>query len=370
MIYSSFSFNPRFTKYLVKNEIFKNCPLTIVDVGARGGPEYHWANYGSSIQLIGFEPDTEECNRLNKTLLPGSRIKFYPVALHKNRGKYTFYHQAPAASGFYPADLKLVSRFPDEVSLRAKKTSIINTVDFGSFVKDYKIPDVDFIKIDAEGAELDILGGAVKQLKRSVLGISCEVFFSPWRGEGRGFSEIEQFLRPFGFRLYDLNLYRHANKSFPGIDSVSPSYSGVAPYGQIIMGQAIFFRDAVAEIEDKKLLQLDWDEIRVLKTASLFEIFRLPDCAIELIDTALRRNIISNTGKINIEKFRDLITSGFLGRITTYKQHLQKLSNIKKRGYLSNFDRIKPYLKKIPYLAKTRSFIKKQIVYRRNNYVS
>lgn len=370
MIYSSFSLNPRFTKYLVKNEILKDNPLVVVDVGARGGLEYHWTNYGNVARFIGFEPDSQECKMLNDSLSPESNSHFYPVALYKDKGSYTFYHQAPAASGLYPADPKLVSRFPDEVSLKTRKTSIINTVDFDSFVKDYKIPDVDFIKLDAEGAELDILRGAVKQLKKTVLGISCEIFFSPWRGEGRGFSEIEQFLRPFGFRLYDLNLYRHANKSFPGIDSTSPSPSGVAPYGQIIMGQAIFFRDAVAEIENKKLLQSDWDEIRILKAASFFEVFRLPDCAIELIDTAFRSNIISNSGKINMEKFHDLIASGFLGRTITYKKHLQKLSNIKKRGYLNNFDLIKPYLKRIPYLTKIRSFIKKQIAYRRNNYTS
>lgn len=370
MLYSSFAPNRRFTKYLVENEILKDHPLTVVDVGASGGPEYHWANYGNAVRFIGFEPDSEECRRLNNSSAYGENFRFYPIALYKDKGSYTFYHQAPAASGLYPADTKIVSRFPDEESFKIRRTSIINTTDFDSFVKEYKIPEVDFMKLDAEGAELDILKESINQLKKSVLGISCEVLFSHWRGEGRGFSEIEQFLRPLGFRLYDLNLYRYARKSFPGMGSVGPSRSGEAPYGQVCLGQAIFFRDAVDEIINKKSLLSDWDGTRILKLASLFEVFGLPDCAIELIDIAFKRNIITNSGKINVEKFRNLITSGFLGRTITYREHLQKLSNIKKRGYLSNFERLKPYLKRIPYLAKIRSFIKRKIAQRHNNYVA
>jgi len=371
MFYSSFAPNPQFTKYLVKNEILKNRPLAVVDVGSRGGLEHHWTNYDNAVQFIGFEPDSEECERLNNSLNSGSNSRFYPVALYKDKGSYVFYHnQASAASGLYPADQKIVSRFPDEENLKIRKTSIIHTTDFDSFIKDYNIPDIDFMKIDAEGADLDILKGSINQLKKSVLGISCEVFFAPWRGEGRGFSEIEQFLRPLGFRLYDLNLYRYAKKSFPGIDSVAPFAGGTAHYGQIVLGQAIFFRDPVAEIENKKILLSDWDETRILKAVSLFEVFRLPDCAIELIDTAFKNKIITNSEKINMDKFRDLVTSGFLGRATTYKRHLQKLANIKKRGYLNNFERLKPFLKKIPCLMGVRSFIKKQIAYHRNNYNS
>ena len=369
MIYSSFSFNPRFTKYLVENGILKDNPLVVADVGARGGLEYHWVNYGNSIRFIGFEPDAEECEKLNNSLLPQSNSKFYPVALYKDKGTHNFYEQiSPAACGLYRRDPKIVDRFPAGELLKVTKISQVKTTDFDSFVKDYKIPDVDFIKVDAEGADFDIIQGALSQLKKSVLGFSCEIHFQPWCMGAKGFSELEQLVRPLGFKLYDINLYRFANKAFPSIDSVAPGGCGVADYGQIIFGQAVFFRDAVAEIENKKLLQSDWDEIRILKAASLFEVFRLPDCAIELIDTAFKRNIISNSEKINMEKFRDLIASGFLGRTTTHKQHLQKLSNIKKRGYVSNFERLKPYLKKIPYLAKIRSFIKKQIAYRRNNY--
>lgn len=369
MLYSLYASKPRFTKYLVENEILKNCPLTIVDVGARGGLEYHWANYSNAARFICFEPDQEECEKLNNSLGPQSDSRFYPVALYKNKGVYIYYQQvSPAACGLYQRDPKIVNRFPVGDLVKVTKTVPINTIDFDSFTEEHNIPEVDFIKIDAEGADFDIIQGSLRNLKKTVLGISCEIHFQPWCIGAYGFSELEQLIRPFGFKLYDINLYRFANKAFPSLDSVAPGGCGVASYGQIIFGQAIFFRDPVAEIENKKLLLADWDAIRILKAVSLFEVFGLPDCAIELLNVAEKHNLIADSEKMNIEKFRDLITSGFLGHTITYKQHLQKLAKIKKRRYVNYFEFIKPYLKRIPFLAKIRSFIKKQIAYHHNNF--
>ncbi len=363
MLYSSFTSNPRFTKYLVEKGIFKNNPLIIVDVGARGGLEYHWANYGNAIQFMGFEPDAEECKKLNDSLPPQSKSKFYPVALYKDKGTHDFYEQvSPAACGLYRRDPEIVNRFPAGELFEVTKISRIKTTDFDSFVKDYNIPDVDFIKIDAEGADYDIVKGALAQLKKSILGFSCEIHFQPWCVGAQGFSELEQLVRPLGFRLYDINLVRFANKAFPSVDSVLPGGCGIADYGQIIFRQAVFFRDAAAEIEDKKLIS-EWNETRVLKAASLFEVFQLPDCAIEVLNAALKYGILSD-----VSGYRDLITSGFLGKTTTYEKHLKWLAKIKKRGYLNCYEFLKPRLKKIPYLADIRRFIKKQIAYRRNNY--
>ena len=46
---------PRFTEHLVASGAFKEKPLLIVDVGARGGFEKHWSWYGDQARLIGFE---------------------------------------------------------------------------------------------------------------------------------------------------------------------------------------------------------------------------------------------------------------------------------------------------------------------------
>jgi FkbM family methyltransferase len=357
----TFARDSKFTKFLVKNGFLKANPLTVVDIGARGGTEPHWGPYGGSIRFIGFEPDKEECEKLNQNLPEGSEDKFYPVALHKDKGERTFYIQAPSSSGFYEADPKLVKRFVDEDTVRVRGTAALKTTDLDSFAAENNFPEIDFIKTDAEGGDFDIIQGAAGQLRKSVLGISSELYISPWRGEGRGLTEAEQFLRPLGFLLYNIDFYRFATKAFPGIASAAPDRCGVAPYGQLNFCQAVFLRDAVAEIEGKKLMEADWNEERVLKMASLYEHFNLPDCAIELLEVAGRHGILSK--KIDLAQARDLIVSGYFGRNVKYEDYMKKLERIQKRGYLNLLEYLRPKLRKIPGLKATRDIFKKGIGY-------
>lgn len=350
--------NSRFISYLARNSFFKDAPLTIVDVGARGGAEPHWSCYGDAARIIGFEPDPEECKRLNAVQDRPPFATFYPFALFRDKGVHTFYHMCPAASGLYPVNQEFIRRFPNEEIFAAFKTSPLATTDYDSFTAENRIPDADFVKLDAEGAELDILEGFAKQLHQSVLGISCEVSFYSWRDGSRTFSEIEQFLRPIGFTLYDMNVWRFANKALPGIESVAPQgmASPNASHGRVIQGQALFFRDPVAELARGKLLLAEWDTSRIMKAVSLFAHFNLPDCAIELLHEAEKRVMLVGIPKAEIERFRNLITSDFLGRATSYARYFKKLARIKKRGYATLFDRILPYLRKVPYLKDFRNF--------------
>ena len=45
----------RLTEHLVKSRYFKDSPVTVVDVGVRGGFERHWDQYWPDVRLIGVE---------------------------------------------------------------------------------------------------------------------------------------------------------------------------------------------------------------------------------------------------------------------------------------------------------------------------
>ena len=74
-----------------------------------------------------------------------------------------------------------------------------------TFIKKNKknITEVDFIKIDTQGSELDILEGSLDFLSRTV-GIEVEMeFVEVYKGQPL-FDEVNSFLTRNGFNLFDI----------------------------------------------------------------------------------------------------------------------------------------------------------------------
>lgn len=282
--------DPCLTKYLVGLEIFKSSPITIIDIGSRGGFEKRWDIYNTQAKIIGFEPDTNECERLNKSAKLNT--VHHPVALSRRKCRRTFYiAEHSAASGFYRPYTRYLSRLPEMANREIKDTIITNTIDLDSFLSENGISAVDFIKIDTEGSEMDIVLGAQRILKSSVLGLSLELMFNKQREGEPLFSEADLILRSLGFELYDLPVFRSARRVLS--PHMFSDNAGPTNKGQITWTQAVYFRDGFDEIKFGDLIE-KWDPIRILKMASLFELFNLEDCALELLD--LCRTALSEAG--------------------------------------------------------------------------
>ena len=161
--------NPKFTKELVKEKLFANDNLVVVDVGARKGFEKHWNHYAEQVNLIGFEPNQEsykEC--LEKK--SNNQTSYYPYALDRKKGEKDFYITSYlSACGFYVPDKKIIKRFGSEDFFNIKEVTKVSTIDLDSFCNENSVQNIDFIKLDTEGSELDILKGGEKTLIKSVL---------------------------------------------------------------------------------------------------------------------------------------------------------------------------------------------------------
>ena len=74
-----------------------NDRLRVAEVGARGGSDDQWRALGANIEIVGFEPDADECLRLNAERtrhndgrgMPLSR--YVPTALWRDIGSQEFY---------------------------------------------------------------------------------------------------------------------------------------------------------------------------------------------------------------------------------------------------------------------------------------
>jgi len=299
------------------------------------------------IEMIGFEPDVEECVRLNAQN-PKPENRFFPIALSEKSGRRHFYiTQYPSSCGFYPTDMKLMRRFVGgEENLSIIKTEDIETVDFDSFSADYGIDHVDFMKLDTEGSELDILKGAFGILNKSVIGVSVEVEFLEMHKKQPVFSDVDVFLRSNGFALFDLETYRIERRALPAFSS-SPIPGSQVETGQIVSGEGLYLRDGVKEIVSESLLKDGWDDIRILKLASIMELFSLSDCAVELIQTAKQNGFLES---FDNGFLIDLLVPSVKGKRISYEEYLQTVRSINERGYVDAAQRSKQLAAK--YLPK------------------
>ena len=210
------------------------------------------------------------------------------------------------------------------------------TVDFNTFAKEHQIEYVDFMKLDVEGAELDVLKGSVDFLRGgSVLGAAIEVTFLDIAKQPV-FSDVDSFMRKMGFKLFDIEVYRFSRELLPTpeeLEYIGPLLIGApSERGQVIAADALYLRDGAAEIETCDT-EFNWTDDSILKLASIFEVYGLPDCAIELLQVARKKNYL---GDLDIDYLTDLLTPEFMGKDVTYHEYMENLEHLKElkaKGY-------------------------------------
>ena len=174
---------------LVYSLLLPDDSFTILDGGARGGPsDPRWSSIGDKQLVIhGFEVDATECQRLNCDASErGLPHHYYPIALWSSEGPLTIYeNKASGGASAYRQNLDLTNRWKFQNSTEkfyardiffptGETTIAATTVD--QWASNNGITEIDFVKLNVQGAELEILKSAGETLP-SILGIELEVSF-------------------------------------------------------------------------------------------------------------------------------------------------------------------------------------------------
>lgn len=266
-------------------------PIVLVDVGARGGISRKWEPLEGMIKAIGFEPDENECRQLNEAT--GNNQVYFPVALFNKKGRIDLkLTRKLRCSSILEPNYTMINRFLASENYEVTDSIEVPCDTLDGLAKAGEIKDVDFIKLDTRGSELQILEGAENVLSEfCVFGIEIELEFSPLYRAQSLFAEVDGLLREKGFSLFDIGslLGRKIRKT---VQSESGDLKG-----QVLWAHAVYFRDFMSE-KNRCLERLSLD--KAVKTIAIAELHGFNDFALELSDFYLNKGIIGDSAYSDI----------------------------------------------------------------------
>lgn len=262
--------------------------LNIADVGAAGGVEGRWLPLEKHIRFICFEPD----ERSFEPSLKEDMVSF-PVGLGERKEEREFYLASnPQASSLYPLNIGRLNDYANREAHKIVKTVKVKVDTLDNCLAQTPGIKLDLIKIDAEGAELEILKGARSSLG-TIKGVHLETsFLERYMGAAR-FGEVDAYLHSLGFELFKLSRehWIRSNKLF-----------GLNSNPQVIWADAVYFLGRVSF--QKRLASLLAEERanEVIKYVILLLCYGLHDHAMEITQIVEKEQLVSSNVIVEMKK--------------------------------------------------------------------
>lgn len=249
--------------------------ITLIDIGAADDIQPRWKKIEKNLDYIGFEPDKRSLKGLSKKQPNQTKsYRIYPFGIWDAEASLNLYLcKKPQVSSAFRPNKEFLNRFPNADRLNVEKIEKIKC----KSLDETRISICDFIKIDVQGGELNVLKGAKNTLPLCI-GLEVEVEFLELYKEQPLFGEICENLTQEGFEFFDfVNLYRWERESFSDL-------------GQLVFADALFLRSPEWIINNANEHQL----LSYLKVCILYQRF-------DILDFLIKN--LSLDKKIHIDRF-------------------------------------------------------------------
>lgn len=256
--------------------------INIIDIGARGGLNFELNKFSSPLAVYAFELDDKECERLNSGRDFESKhwVEYVPIALGSSATLTPlFLTKDPACSSIYKPIDSLADKFSELECIRPLNEVRIKLQTLDKWAQEQGIQYIDYMKLDTQGSELDILRGAGKLLNQISL-IEVEVEFTEIYAGQPLFADVDAFMRANGFALWNLNNFVHYSVvNQAELTACTTSFHNSKrfelqnPGGQLYWGHALYVNSKFLDKNLQQQFKLRIEElIEVSRNLNLFDL--------------------------------------------------------------------------------------------------
>jgi FkbM family methyltransferase len=313
------------TTYVYKTLASERDPIFVIDVGCSyTGVGSEWNAFGPALRGVGFDPLEPEIARL-QAIEARPNISYEAAfvglkasqSVERPESKCQVLQELryERSSAFRAAQLAAFDHVKEVFNAGANPKYSERHLAIDDWIAETKTPP-QILKIDTEGADMQVLLGARQAIENSVLAIHMECMFQGSLGPyANTLACIDLFLREKGFCLFTMDPFRYTRSALPGpfiYDMFAQTKNG-----QLIWADALYLRD-LAEEDYEATFGFSATSERVLATACIMELFGLQDCAAELIQRFADRL------PYGAESLLDLLVPPYLGPGLSYRDYIAR----------------------------------------------
>ncbi len=280
--------------------------INLIDVGSSFNLfepfNYVEDSWREDLRILCFEPNEET----DITSSKATRININN-ALWSSEKKITFHiAKEKSKSSVHPPNIELIKKFSDEnwIDRQTDKIIEIEAVTLDSVINKHKF-DADFIKIDTQGSEYEILEGAKKSISKGIFGALLETWIYPFHMDQKLTYDVMRIMDESGYFLADLNKGGYYRRK-----TVSDSTLFLGQIGQLDL---LYFETIEKFTSNQK------SDEEIIKAACLADLYGMTDYSIEILNYYKKYSVL-------IEKIlnkRKTITSN-----VSHQWRIEKIKNL------------------------------------------
>jgi len=185
-----------YEKKIFKNMLEINDEISLIDIGGYKGIQDRWKKIEQFLDFHTFEPNPVEAKKIS---VNSKKFTVHTEALSDHDGEiFLNICKEPGVSSVLEPNKNFLKKFKNidrydiikKLKVKCKKLDSLN------------INKIDFIKIDVQGYNLEVLKGSIESLKKCI-GVEIECEFKQIYKNQSMFKDVENFLNNSNFELID-----------------------------------------------------------------------------------------------------------------------------------------------------------------------